>query len=52
MDFDWGGEGPASMPSGTSCGQLGTDKCAMITAVLTINLVWVLMVWVQPFTKK
>jgi len=31
MDYDWGGEGPASMPSGTSCGQLGTDKCAMIT---------------------
>jgi hypothetical protein len=31
MDFDWGGEGPASMPSGTSCGQLGTDKCAEIT---------------------
>ena len=31
MDYDWGGEGPASMPSGTSCGQLGSDKCAMIT---------------------
>ena len=31
MDYDWGGEGPASMPSGSSCGQLGTDKCAMIT---------------------
>ena len=31
MDSDWGGEGPASMPSGTSCGQLGSDKCAMIT---------------------
>ena len=31
MDFDWGGEGPANMPSGTSCGQLGTDKCAEIT---------------------
>ena len=30
MDSDWGGEGPASMPSGTSCGQLGTAKCAMI----------------------
>jgi len=30
MDYDWGGEGPASMPSGTSCGQLGSDKCAMI----------------------
>ena len=31
MDSDWGGQGPASMPSGNSCGQLGTDKCAMIT---------------------
>ena len=31
MDIDWGGQGPASMPSGSSCGQLGTDKCAMIT---------------------
>ena len=30
-DSDWGGQGPASMPSGNSCGQLGTDKCAMIT---------------------
>lgn len=31
MDIDWGGQGPASMPSGSTCGQLGTDKCAMIT---------------------
>ena len=31
MDVDWGGQGPASMPSGTYCGQLGTDKCAEIT---------------------
>ena len=31
MDFDWGGEGPASMPSGTACGQLGSDRCAEIT---------------------
>ena len=31
MDVDWGGQGPASMPSGTGCGQLGTDKCAQIT---------------------
>jgi len=31
MDSDWGGEGPASMPSGTSCGQLGSDRCAEIT---------------------
>ena len=31
MDIDWGGQGPASMPSGNTCGQLGTDKCAMIT---------------------
>ena len=31
MDYDWSGEGPASMLSGTSCGQLGSDRCAMIT---------------------
>src|SRR6056300_1043311 len=31
MDYDWGGEGPASMPTGTYCGQLGTDRCAEIT---------------------
>src|SRR6056300_96602 len=31
MDYDWGGQGPASMPSGTYCEQLGTDKCASIT---------------------
>jgi len=31
MDSDWGGQGPATMPSGNSCGQLGTDNCAMIT---------------------
>ncbi|QDP60344.1 MAG: hypothetical protein Unbinned4509contig1000_14 [Prokaryotic dsDNA virus sp.] len=31
MDSDWGGQGPASMPSGSTCGELGPDKCAMIT---------------------
>ena len=31
MDIDWGGQGPATMPSGSGCGNLGTDKCAMIT---------------------
>ena len=31
MSIDWGGQGSASMPSGSTCGQLGTDKCAMIT---------------------
>mgnify|MGYP005993733367 FL=1 len=31
MSSDWGGQGPASMPSGSTCGDLGTDKCAMIT---------------------
>ena len=31
MDYDWGGEGPASMQSGTYCGNLGTDTCAEIT---------------------
>jgi len=31
MDVDWGGQGPATMPSGSSCYNLGTDKCAQIT---------------------
>ena len=31
MDIDWGGQGPASMPSGNSCYGLGADKCASIT---------------------
>ena len=31
MDVDWGGQGPASMPSGNSCYNLGSDKCAQIT---------------------
>src|SRR5210317_1009862 len=31
MDYDWGGEGPASIPTGTYCGDLGTDRCAEIT---------------------
>jgi len=31
MDIDWGGQGSASMPSGSYCNELGTDKCAEIT---------------------
>ena len=31
MDSDWGGQGPASMPTGNACYGLGTDKCAAIT---------------------
>ena len=31
MDVDWGGQGPANMPSGNNCYALGTDKCAQIT---------------------
>ena len=31
MDIDWGGQGPASMRSGSYCNELGTDKCAEIT---------------------
>jgi hypothetical protein len=31
MDSDWGGQGPANMPSGGNCYALGTDKCAQIT---------------------
>ncbi len=30
MDIDWGGQGPASMPTGNSCYGLGADKCAAI----------------------
>ena len=25
MDYDWGGQGPASMPTGSTCGQLGAE---------------------------
>ena len=31
MDTDWGGQGPASMSTGSTCGDLGVDKCAQIT---------------------
>ena len=31
MDIDWGGQGPANMPSGNNCYALGSDKCAQIT---------------------
>jgi outer membrane biosynthesis protein TonB len=31
MDQDFGGQGPANMPSGSGCYGLGTDKCAQIT---------------------
>ena len=31
MDIDWGGQGPASMPTGSDCYGLGSDKCAEIT---------------------
>ena len=31
MNVDWGGQGPANMPSGSGCYALGTDKCAQIT---------------------
>ncbi len=30
-DLDWGGQGPATMPSGNNCYGLGPDKCAQIT---------------------
>ena len=30
MDYDWGGQGPANIPSGNSCYGLGADKCAQI----------------------
>jgi len=31
MNVDWGGQGPASMRSGSYCNELGTDRCAEIT---------------------
>ena len=31
MRTDWGGQGPASMPTGNTCGELGSDRCAQIT---------------------
>ena len=31
MNIDWGGQGPASMPTGNTCGELGSDRCAQIT---------------------
>ena len=31
MRTDWGGQGPASMPTGNTCGNLGSDRCAQIT---------------------
>ena len=31
MSSDWGGQGPATMSSSSTCGDLGTDKCAQIT---------------------
>jgi len=31
MAQDWGGEGPATMPTGNACYGLGTDTCAQIT---------------------
>ena len=32
MDSDWGGIGSASMPTGSYCNELGTDRCAEITS--------------------
>ena len=32
LNVDWGGQGPASMPSGNSCGQLGTGAFRPIGA--------------------
>jgi hypothetical protein len=37
MSSDWGGQGPASMPTGSTCGGLGTDRCAQITGSGTIT---------------
>jgi hypothetical protein len=37
MTSDWGGQGPASMRNGSTCGGLGTDKCAEITGGSTFT---------------
>ena len=48
MDVDWGGQGPANMPSGNNCYQLGSDKCAQITGIWQQQqVVWVCLVWAQ-----
>ena len=48
MDIDWGGQGPASMPTGNTCYGLGSDRCAQITGSVVIALLqWVLMAWAQ-----
>ena len=52
MDTDWGGQGPANMPSGNNCYQLGSDKCAQITGVVTQHLQWVYQVWVPHLFKQ
>jgi hypothetical protein len=49
MDSDWGGQGPASIPSGNSCFGLGADKCASITVVVIAHHQWVYLVWVTTF---
>ena len=30
LDQDWGGQGPANIPSGNSCYGLGADKCCLL----------------------
>ena len=52
MDIDWGGQGPANMPSGNNCYQLGTDKCAQITGSGNSTQQWVYLVWVQRLFKQ
>ena len=53
MDTDWGGQGPANMPSGNNCYQLGSDKCAQITGSQVIqHPPWVSQVWEQRLFKQ
>ena len=37
MDSDWGGQGPASMPSGTDCCDLGTDNVHKLQGLVIVQ---------------
>ncbi len=51
MDIDWGGQGPASMPTGNACYGLGADKCATITGSGNSTSTMGVEVWVQHLYK-
>ena len=47
MDIDWGGQGPANMPSGNNCYALGTISAHKSQVAVTAQAVWVYLVWAQ-----